>query len=363
MKILRWLVTSTLVSLTAACSTSDYYFDSGDAPSWTRGGDSTSGRELRAVGLSPVTQDVARDRQRALDDAKSKLGQIVNSRVESVHRDFVAAGFMGAQGESTSVQVQSIKVESAVELNEVKTLATFRDETTKTQYVQVSVDRGVWLSRVEDKLQADLAKLQSLADEVSAQEAEGHLIELIKLRDRGRSISSRLQSRVTVAQVLGAQEKWRETVERRQVFLTQLSDDLKNGLAVKIKCVDTSSGNTCAYFEQGMRAFWDSIGVGRAASDARAVLTVDAQLVIQNEGEVAVGRALEYRFSSGYKIRVILPNGQPLPSLELELPLGDRVSRAPTAAKAQEMAEDVAGEDALSVIRNALRKEIRSDSD
>ena len=34
----------------------------------------------------------------ALNDAKSKLGQVVNSRVESVHRDFLASGNM-SEGE------------------------------------------------------------------------------------------------------------------------------------------------------------------------------------------------------------------------------------------------------------------------
>ena len=170
---MRW-ISRTLVGFilmsALGCATIEYHFDPGAAPQWTRGGDSQADGELRAVGLTPVTQDVARDRQRALNDAKSKLGQVVNSRVESVHRDFLASGNMGAKGKVASVQVQTVKVESMVDLGEVRTLATFRDEITRTHYVQVGVDRLKWRARVEANLKKQLEELLRL--DASAQGVE-----------------------------------------------------------------------------------------------------------------------------------------------------------------------------------------------
>ena len=57
-----------------------------------------------------------------------------------------------------------------VDLGEVRTLATFRDEITRTHYVQVGVDRMKWRARVEASLKKQLEELHRL--DASAEESK-----------------------------------------------------------------------------------------------------------------------------------------------------------------------------------------------
>ena len=219
-----------------ACSGIEYHYDPGVAPSWTRGGESADRSALTAVGLSPVTQDVARDRQRALNDAKSKIGQIVNSRVESVHRDFVAAGFMGGDGKTASVQVQTVKVESMVELGEVQTIAAFRDEATRTQYIHIGVNRADWLSQVEANIGRDLGNLDALYQRAEVEKSDKRLMSLLKLRGEGRSLIATLKSKIAVAEALGSEQNWRAKVQASEGSFETIESYLSDGVGVDIEC-------------------------------------------------------------------------------------------------------------------------------
>ena len=358
---MRW-ISRTLVGLTLmsalGCATIEYHFDPGAAPQWTRGGDSQADGELRAVGLTPVTQDVARDRQRALNDAKSKLGQVVNSRVESVHRDFLASGNMGAKGKVASVQVQTVKVESMVDLGEVRTLATFRDEITRTHYVQVGVDRMKWRARVEASLKKQLEELQRLDASAEESKATGRVFTMLKIRRESEAIQAKLKTDMMVAKTLGSSVDWSAQVSESMGTLAGLAEYLLNEVTIEVRCLEPTGARSCPVFRQGLIAYLNKLEIG-AASGTNSRLVVDVSFSSRSEGTKAVGKSVEYLASSAYRLRVRGIAGESIKALEADRSLGERTVRGATEQSAQTQAIEVAGEDALSTLRSRIRKELK----
>ena len=357
MKLRRNLIGLGMMFAVVACSGVEYHFDPGVAPAWTRGGNGKVGLELTSVGLSPVTQDVARDRQRALNDAKAKIGQLVNSRVESVHKDFMASGFMGAKGTTSSVQVQTLRVESVVELGEVQTLASFRDEDTRTQYVQIGVDRARWLSAVEEKLKRRLQSLQSSLEQAQVKRSDGKLIQLVALRNEMRSLLKEIKSTIAVAEAIGTQEDWRQKVRSHEADFETVLSHLRDGVRTEVLCEEPKGGQSCAGFVRGIKEFMRSIEVGVENPNA-AVLRFKVVLKSADEGQSKVGDRVEYKHSSGYTVRVFEPGERESGALRSERLTGERISRAGSVAEVQRLAIEVAGEDALAAVRSKIRKSI-----
>ena len=340
------------------CATIEYHYDPGAAPQWIRGGDSQADGELRAVGLTPVTQDVARDRQRALNDAKSKLGQVVNSRVESVHRDFLASGNIGAKGKVASVQVQTVKVESMVDLGEVRTLATFRDEITRTHYVQVGVDRLKWRARVEANLEKNLGTLSQLRLRAKELKTAGQIFALLKLRRESDAVLSQVNADMMVAKTLGTSVDWSSRLAESTGELAQLSKYLADEVTVEVQCLEPAGPRACPAFRQGFVSFLNTLEVG-VAGGGSAKLVVDVSFSCRSEGTKAVGKSVEFLASSAYKFRVRGNAGESIKALEAERSLGERTVRSTTEQRALTQAIEVAGEDALSTLRSRIRKELK----
>ena len=361
---MKWLSHAVIMSVLVSplsCSGVNYYFDDGPSPGWTRSQDRAGVQgQMRAVGLSPVTENVERDRTRALNNAKSKLGQIVQSRVESKHRDFVASSSMGTSRRTTSLQVQSIQVESDVQLSEVRVVESFRDEETRTQYIQVEVEREAWLKVVEDRLAKADDRISRLAGAFTSARSARDVIGVLQVNAQIGQALEDLSSQVAVAEVLGASSSWRERAKAGAQVAEDVASFLGEGIALEFGCKSSDSQQVCRKFEKAVHDFLTSKGWEAKPQSPSFGTSLQAAFMVRDEGIERVGNNNEFLASSGFIFEFINGDGGVESTLSSRRDLGERIVRANSQLEARKLALDVSSEDALSAFRSGFRKSLQS---
>lgn len=341
-----------VAGLAGACGGPNYHFDAAPAPAWTRAETGGSGGTLTSAGAAPATLEVQRDLDLATRDAKEHIAQMFNSQVSSRATDWAMAVTSTAGGAERTVTQQTVDVKSNVKIEDVVVKQTYRDETSKMQYVQVDVDRAAWAR----KLHARVAQgFETLAADVTATQdalVQRHPFSGLKTLLAGQAVGKEIEPDIIVIDLLDPQAGAYAKLTTLKNSLAELNQKLRQdfGFTLQLSAVPKDiAGALRASLEQLLKMQ----GFAPAAGNAAMRIEVNAGEKFIETTHVA-NRQEQVHGATG-ALRVFEPDGKEVPDLAVTLSTGQNESDV-DAARARSKALSLAADTLVAKFRSAFRK-------
>jgi hypothetical protein len=344
-------VLSIVTLFLGACGGPTVHFDPKPAPGWINArGSGVGGGSISAVGAAPATLEPQRDADLATRDGKSRIAQLFDSEVKSRSTDWTLAS---TRGEKT-VTAQSVEVRSNVRVDEVTVDSSYRDEATRTHYVQVSVDRGAWSKRVQKRLEDGLTEVNGHVDAAGKALAAGRVTTALKETLAGYQKGQALEPDFVVADLIATDLRARERLATAKKGLDEAARKIRAEHPVALDV--TGPADAKARFVADVTKFLGSYGFTVAEKPAAGALRLKATLGERfARAETVAGRSEKLHAAQG-KVQLLDADGAPVAGLDVDLGPDRYTERDVDDGKAKEKALMLAADTASSLFRSAFRR-------
>ena len=218
-----------LVTTVAACGGPALKYDKAPSPGWiTQPPTGIGSATLTAVGGAPATIEIARDSDLATRNAKSRVAQLFESKINSRLSDWTLAMTGGAANVNLDGATHSIEVRSTLTVEGASVQSEYRDEQTRTHYVKILVDRVTWAQRLHGRISDGFAKFESnLASARKSVESNQPLAALKSLLEASRE-GQKIEPDVTAIDLLDNKSGIRKKLDNLRGQMDQLSRKLRS---------------------------------------------------------------------------------------------------------------------------------------
>ncbi len=253
-----------LLTTLAACGGPALKYDKPPSPGWinlppTGIGSAT----LTAVGGAPATIEIARDSDLATRNAKSRVAQLFESKINSRLSDWTLAMTGAAAAVNLDGATHSVEVRSTLTVEGASVQSEYRDEKTRTHYVKIAVDRVAWARRLHGRIADGFKKFEeNLAAAQKAVESRKPLSALKSLLEASRE-GAKIEPDVTAIDLLDNKAGIRAKLDKLRGEMDQLSRKLRSDykFALSIQSSDPqAAGQLQANLEQFLGNWGFSVG-------------------------------------------------------------------------------------------------------
>ena len=217
-----------LIFALSACGGPALKYDKPPAPGWIN--QPPTGIEsatLTGVGGAPATIEIARDSEMATRNAKSRVAQLFESKINSRLSDWTLAMTGGAADVNLDGATHSIEVRSSLTVEGASVQSEYRDEPTRTHYVKILVDRVTWAGRIHGRIKDGFAKfeanLTAARDATAAKKPLSALKSLVEASKEG----AKIEPDVTAIDLLDNKAGIRAKLDKLRGEMDQLSKALR----------------------------------------------------------------------------------------------------------------------------------------
>lgn len=355
---LRLATASTiLIGSLSSCGGPNFHFDPAPAPPWIRDSVSdVSTARIRAVGSAPVTTEPQRDQDLAIRDAKSRIAQMFDSQVVSRTSDWTLAVQSAGSGRETGSIQQSIEVRSNVKVEDVTVEQTYRDNGTRTQYVNLVVDTVAWLARLNSRLGDGLGqmekKLKKVASALQARQPLTAHRELLAANDLGR----RLEPDIVVIDLLDSKLGSRARLLQARERLGELRGQIQAAgrFRVSVTCPEPAVAQSLT---RDVEQFLGGQGFAAAnGGSAKEAVLIEVRLAVQKLGVEKVANRKEFVHGAAGSLSVRESGGQALPALAISLRPESYQERHVQEEESAHLALQLAADTVAAKFRSAFRR-------
>jgi hypothetical protein len=341
--------------LLVGCGGPAVQFDAAPAPGWVKAPPSElSGGAIGAVGSAPATLDAARDTDLASRDAKTRVAQLFQSQVVSRTSDWTMASSGGAKDSERNVQAQSVDVRTNVKVEDVVVESVYRDETTKTVYVKVAVDRAAWSKRLDGRLGTSLGEMSAKADSAKSALAAKRALPALEAVIKGYEIGRNIETDVLVMDLLDTRRGVGAKLSEQRRVLEESSKKLRtdHAFVLEVKGPKEAASRLTTDLKTFLGSYGFALTDKPKAGAVRIVATLGEKML---KSEMVAGRDEKIHGAVG-SIEVVDADGSTVAPLAIELGEGRFTERdvddKAAGAKALALAADTLG----SMFRSAFRK-------
>ncbi|MBI2377840.1 MAG: hypothetical protein HYV07_27810 [Deltaproteobacteria bacterium] len=343
----------TLVAFGSGCAGSRYRFDPAPAPDWLQRPAAVEGDRVVAIGGSPTTVEVARDLDLATRDAARQIGLMFEAKVKSSATDWSASIQSGLGAKEVSVLDSSIRVETNVKVEGARVERSFRDETSRTHYVEVSVDASDWSKRLRSRISANDEELRSRLAEVARKIDSGSPLRAQAALFSAVRLAAELEPDVVVLSLLDPNGNGTNTLQRSKDELAKLQQRLRNDFCVTFRSDAVAAS---ADLERDLARFFGEMGYeAKGGGCAAGTIEIRARLVGRRLREEPVAERVELVYEAAGDLEVLEPGQRSVPELRVELPSGSHLVRDTDAGVASKKALELAASTIAGQLRSRLR--------
>jgi hypothetical protein len=345
-----------LLTTLAACGGPALQYDKPPAPGWIN--QPPTGIEsatLTGVGGAPATIEIARDSEMATRNAKSRVAQLFESKINSRLSDWTLAMTGGAAEVNLDGATHSIEVRSSLTVEGSSVQAQYRDEPTRTHYVKILVDRVTWAGRIHGRITDGFAKFESnLAAAKKAVESNKPLAALKSLLEASKE-GAKIEPDVTAIDLLDNKAGIRAKLDKLRGEMDELSKALRSNykFSLSIKSPDPKSAKQLQANIEQFLATW-GFSVSKPGPNVIKLDIVVAQHKL--DPEQVAGRT-EYVNAGTGTLKATDADGTEVPELTVKFE-SDRYKERDTdpkkaASKALSLSADTLSSKFRSAFRNA----------
>ncbi len=333
-----------------------YHFDRGDTPPWTIQTAQQSGSTIEVVGSSPITSQVQHDRELALRNAKARVARMFSSEVKSKVSLWVLQSNVGDQASNKNLSKQNIQIKSNVKVEDVTVKQNWRDKSTNTHYVLISVDKTKWARKLIKRIKAQISDLKT--ENQKAKDALGQRKPLTAYKHilKGYEIGASVEPDIAIVDMLQPNNTAAKTVTGVKSDLDGLHDKLreKHPFSLELSC---EIPDICADLRTNMESFLNNLGFSLNENRTEASIHIEAGASVKSKKKERVGNRVEHIFSSSGKLKVTEPDGSVVKSLSVSLRPGVYTDRGNTPGEGRNKAFRLGVDTLSSQFRSKFRKE------
>lgn len=338
----------------SGCGGPPLQYDKSPAPGWINLPPTGIGAAtLTAVGGAPATIEVARDSDLATRNAKSRVAQLFESKINSRLSDWTLAMTGGAADVNLDGATHSIEVRSSLTVESAGVQSEYRDEATRTHYVCIVVDRVAWARRLHGRIADGFKKFEeNLTAARQASESRRPLAALKALLEASRA-GRKIEPDVTAIDLLDNQSGIRAKLDKLRGIMDQLSRNLRSEykFALSIKSPDPQNARQ---LQGNLEQFLGNWGFSVGKADPN---TIKLDIVVGQhklDPEQVAGRT-EYINAATGSLNARDADGSDVPELTVQFKSNRYQERDTDPQKAATKALSLAADTLSSKFRSAFR--------
>jgi len=335
-----------------ACAGPNYYFSEGPSPDWIRTTPKgIGGQAIRMVGATPVTSQVQRDVDLAIADAKAKIGQLFVSQVKARSTDWTLSVSSENSQEERLVLNQQVEVRTEIKIEDPVLQSKYRDEASRTQYVEVTVDRNKWSQKLNARVTSALKNISSKISEaeeaLSARRPLRAYSALLKASKEGQDA----QADVIVVDLLNPRLGLGKKLSEGRAKLTKINRSLREQFTFDLS-VQSKNKDAIDALRTAFETFLNKLGFGLARAKGSTTITLEVEMGQKAVKKERVGNRTEFVHEAYGKLKVYEPTGEEVRGLSFSLPAGN--------LREQSVDQDLAIEQAMQLAVDTIGSKFRS---
>jgi hypothetical protein len=343
-----------LLTTAAACGGPALVYDQPPSPGWiTKPPTGIGSATLTAVGSAPATIEIARDSDLATRNAKSRVAQLFESKINSRLSDWTLAMTGGAADVSLDGATHSIEVRSTLTVEGASVQSEYRDEQTRTHYAKILVDRVAWAQRLHGRIGDGFEKFEAnLASAQKAVDARKPLSALKFLLQASRE-GQKIEPDVTAIDLLDNKAGIRTKLDKLRGEMDQLSRKLRSEykFALTIKSPDPQAARQLQANLEQFLANW-GFSVGKVDPNT---IKLDITIAQHNLDPEQVAGRTEYVNAGTGTLNAKDADGTEVPELTVKFKSNRYKERDTDPKKAATKALSLAADTLSSKFRSAFR--------